>query len=409
MSDDKQPDDKNSKAGKEGGPIEASTPSSARSPKPASKAKVSPRTTASTKPKRGVLGLLNTLLLLVLIAAVAALAYLHQGELRALATASDMPPSVSEQAVLSLANELDAEQAERNAAADKAWAELRRQQQGQSASLQAAQRQTQAALVEQAEQLRSLREQLQGMSRVDRNDWLLAEAEYLMRLANQRLLMSRDALSAAELLASADQILRDVDDPALHEVRAALALEVAALEGVSSVDTEGVYLRLAGLAQRAKQLKLREMPAYAVTEVEKPQAAESDWPEKIERGLKAAWAQLKSYVRLRDNSARLQPLLSAEQEFSLRFSLQLMFEQAQLATLGGRQQSYESALTKAAAMLREYYPLDAGAELLAMELEVLSAEQLLPALPNISSSLRLLKHYNRSVHWARRAARDTQE
>ena len=41
----------------------------------------------------------------------------------------------------------------------------------------------------------------------DRDAWLLAEAQYLLRLANQRLIMAGDAVAAEALLGSADNIL----------------------------------------------------------------------------------------------------------------------------------------------------------------------------------------------------------
>ena len=42
-----------------------------------------------------------------------------------------------------------------------------------------------------------------------REDWLLAESEYLLRLASQRLLMDRDVPSAIALIQSADDTLAD--------------------------------------------------------------------------------------------------------------------------------------------------------------------------------------------------------
>ncbi len=59
-------------------------------------------------------------------------------------------------------------------------------------------------LLARSQQLESAVDQL---ATVDRRDWLIAEAEYLLRLANQRLQLGRDARAAAQLLASADQVL----------------------------------------------------------------------------------------------------------------------------------------------------------------------------------------------------------
>ncbi|MEC9482012.1 MAG: uroporphyrinogen-III C-methyltransferase, partial [Halomonas sp.] len=51
------------------------------------------------------------------------------------------------------------------------------------------------------------------------SDWLYAEVEYLLRLANQRLQLERDVDGAISLLQTADQRLAAIDNPALTPVR----------------------------------------------------------------------------------------------------------------------------------------------------------------------------------------------
>ncbi|MBP9034586.1 MAG: uroporphyrinogen-III C-methyltransferase, partial [Pseudomonadales bacterium] len=93
----------------------------------------------------------------------------------------------------------------------------------------------------------ALRERFAAITVADRRDWALAEAEYLERLASQSLLMGREVRGALALLGAADGILRDLDDPALHAARAALASDIASLRAVAEFDVEGLYLRLAAL------------------------------------------------------------------------------------------------------------------------------------------------------------------
>ena len=77
------------------------------------------------------------------------------------------------------------------------------------------------------------RAELARYSANDRATWLLAEAEYLLRLANQRLIMAGDTESAQALLTSADKVLRELDEVGLHEVRRAVAAELAAVRAVT--------------------------------------------------------------------------------------------------------------------------------------------------------------------------------
>src|SRR5690606_5363670 len=67
--------------------------------------------------------------------------------------------------------------------------------------------------------LNNHQERLQALSTTTREDWLLAEAEYLLRLANQRILTERQTANALSLMVTADDILKEIDDPDLFVVR----------------------------------------------------------------------------------------------------------------------------------------------------------------------------------------------
>ena len=104
------------------------------------------------------------------------------------------------------------------------------------------------------------RAELARFSAADRESWLLAEAEYLLRLANQRLIMAGDTVAAQALLSSADDILRELDDVGLHDVRGAVTADLAAVRAVPRIDVEGIYLRLGALVEQADNLVIFQMP-----------------------------------------------------------------------------------------------------------------------------------------------------
>lgn len=247
-------------------------------------------------------------------------------------------------------------------------------------------------------QLSQLSEQVQSLSSVDRNDWLLAEAEYLLRMANQRLQLSGDSRAAAQLLASADAILRELDDPALYAVREALALELAALQGASSFDLEGLYLQLQGLAATAEALEVYQAPTYTPVA---PPAEDASWEEGLKAGFARAWAKLRSYVRIRQHDEKFQAQLAPEHSAALRASLRMMLEQAQLALLSERPGLYGRSIDKAIAWLQRYYPLNDGRQALISSLSALRDTEIRVERPDISSSLRALKEYSKTRRWQR--------
>jgi len=53
----------------------------------------------------------------------------------------------------------------------------------------------------------------------ERQDWLLAEAEYLLRMANQRLLLEKDVEGSLSMLQAADNVLVETRNPQLNPVR----------------------------------------------------------------------------------------------------------------------------------------------------------------------------------------------
>ena len=102
---------------------------------------------------------------------------------------------------------------------------------------------------------------LQGISTGARNAWLVAEAEYYMQLANAQLQLAGNAYLATIALSMADERLVQLADPALTDVRRAVADELAALEGLDKPDIEGVTLTLASLARVIESLPIRTAQA----------------------------------------------------------------------------------------------------------------------------------------------------
>lgn len=242
-------------------------------------------------------------------------------------------------------------------------------------------------------QIETQQQRLMALAASDRSDWHLAEAEYLMQLANQRLLLGGDVKAALEQLVAADATLRHVEDSALLPTRAALAKDIAALKVVEVVDVEGIYLTIAAVADQAEQLHLiqsmdiREAPAEA-------QSPDAGWGERFQSGLRAALAKLDQLVQIRRRDEPYKPLLAPQYEAALRQNLKLMFEQAQMALLSGNQKLYEHSLSKARDWLTTYFTVDEHAtQAVATAIDELEARRVTTTLPDISESRRELKAY----------------
>ena len=236
--------------------------------------------------------------------------------------------------------------------------------------------------------LAELQQELARFSASDRNSWLLAEAGHLLRLANQRLVMATDPVASLALLNSADAVLREIDDPSLHDVRAALAADIASLRAVPKVDVEGMYLRLAALIEQAEKLVIFQLPERAARP--QPEAAD-DWQGRLRQGYEAALAKLSDYLIIRRRDVPMQALMEPQWEGLVRQNLRMLLEQAQVALLSGNQTLYTATLKRAQLWVAQFADSDeVAAQAISGELTKLASLTIGVPQPNISRSLQTM-------------------
>ena len=240
----------------------------------------------------------------------------------------------------------------------------------------------------------------------------MAEAEYLLRLANQRLAMEQNPAVALPLLQSADEIMRLSEQLGSYGVRKAIATDMAALSGVAVADVEGVYARLAALALQTGKLTYVAPTAIEVeTVATEVQAAPTEVV--VEEGqtitqqvwsvttdvAAATWQELSGLVTIQQRVGSDQMLLTPEKESLQRMRMELAFAQAQAALLRGQQGVYSQALDLAASILTDYYrPDDAVAKAMLAEIVNLQSVQVMVAMPDISGSLLALQKLQAAIH-----------
>ncbi len=238
-------------------------------------------------------------------------------------------------------------------------------------------------------QLAQQRSELERFSTADRRDWLLAEVEYLLRLANQRLLLAGDVGAAQALMSSADGILAGMDEPVLHELRAAVAADLAAVRAVPHVDVEGIYLRLGALQEQADGLVI-----FRLNETEsgpRPEPA-ADWRGRLRQGWEQALAKLSSYVTIRRRDMPAEALMDPQWEALVRQNLRMLLEQAQVALLSGNQALYGRSLRAAQYWAQQFTDSDeAAARAMSGELEQLAGLTVAVKMPDLARSLAALQ------------------
>ncbi|WP_415886172.1 uroporphyrinogen-III C-methyltransferase [Neptuniibacter sp. QD37_6] len=241
-------------------------------------------------------------------------------------------------------------------------------------------------------------QQVTANQKTNRKDWLLAEVEYLLRLANQRVLMEQTSAGALKLLKSADKILKETDDVSIYDVRKALAADIAALEAVPVLDTEGVFLQLGALNNQVQNLRLipisKQHKLPDLLEEVTPEVVEESWTAGLQESWSKATDKLNKLVVIQHRDEPIEPLLSPQQTYYLQQNLHLMLEQAQLALLQRKQSSYDASLNKAHDWVSTYFEQSDGTtQSLLRGISELKSVKVTAKMPDISGSLRSLKNY----------------
>lgn len=225
-----------------------------------------------------------------------------------------------------------------------------------------------------------------------RNDWLLTEAEYLLKLANHRLLLERDVDTAIVALQSADERLREVADPALLKIRKQIAADINALRNVAQPDLAGISFTLSSLAEDVPNLPLATPDPK--TRQQQTDTAESDRVDSWRDLPAAMWRDIKSLVVIRHHDEPIQPLLAPEQRFFLTQNLQLQLEQARLALLNGQTRVYRERLQQARQWIEDYFDGEDTATRQSLEqLAALARQEIHPELPDISGTHQALERF----------------
>jgi uncharacterized protein HemX len=214
------------------------------------------------------------------------------------------------------------------------------------------------------------------------------EAEFLMRMAGERLTLFADSRGALRALELADAQLRALDDPVYTGVRQALAGEIEALRAVDLPDRVAVSGRLLRLATASPEwpLDARRSLGAESPNLLQPQASEQGW-----------WARAKEVmsnivVVHRENPDEM-VLLTLEEERLLRENVQLQLQVAQLAAVRGEDGLYGSAIQLVRDWLQRYYDAESVNVSEALKsLDELAGLDLNPELPNISGALTRLRN-----------------
>ncbi|MEY8205833.1 MAG: uroporphyrinogen-III C-methyltransferase [Bermanella sp.] len=229
-------------------------------------------------------------------------------------------------------------------------------------------------------QLRAMQQTLNQIPGARMDDWKLAEVEYLLRLANQRVNLQHELSGAWALFDAANKILAALDDPALLRVREKIAAEMLTLRREKQLDRQGIYTQIQALKSQVHQ-QIQPPATFNPSTNQITSAAPQD---------DTLWQQLKSLVQVRYAEDAFTAPLNVQQYQILEHSLLLMLEQSQWALLKADQSLYDSSLGNAIDWLNKKLRHQ-QAQTLSTHLQQLKDIDIALHIPDVSASLMLLR------------------
>ncbi|NIF02333.1 uroporphyrinogen-III C-methyltransferase [Pantoea sp. Acro-805] len=243
-----------------------------------------------------------------------------------------------------------------------------------------------------AKELETLRDKVATISGNDTRTWLVAQADYLVKLAGRKLWSDQDVTTAAALLKSADTSLADMNDPSVMNVRRALTQDISSLSTVSQVDYDGIILKLNQLSNGVDNLRLADNDSD-----DSPMDADggelSSSLHEWRQNLVKSWHNFMDdfiTIRRRDNTA--QPLLAPNQDVYLRENIRSRLLIAAQAVPRHQDEIYKQSIDAVSTWVRAWYDTnDAATKAFLAQLDELSQQNISMDVPDTLESQALLE------------------
>lgn len=242
-----------------------------------------------------------------------------------------------------------------------------------------------------SQQLDQLKEKVATIAGNDAQTWLLAQADYLVKLAGRKLWSDQDATTAAALLKSADNSLAGMNDPSLIDVRRALTNDISSLAAVSQVDYDGIILKLNQLSNGVDNLRLADNDSdNSPMDADSGELSSSlhEW----RKNLVKSWHNfMDDFITVRRRDATSEPLLAPDQEVYLRENIRSRLLIAAQAVPRHQNEIYKQSIDTVSAWVRAWYETkDPATKAFLSQLDELSQQSISMDVPDALQSQPML-------------------
>lgn len=246
------------------------------------------------------------------------------------------------------------------------------------------------------EKIVTLENKIANLSQNQPKDWLIHEAEYLVRIAARTLWLEKDATAAIGLLKDADNRIQELNDPTFLPIRQLIHQDIEALQLIPTLNTEKVVLTLMGMSEQIMSLPLalvntkdnkdnkEDAKSFELSE------STDDWRSNLAK----TWQKFSAnFITISRRTANVEPLMSPQYQQNLRENLMLKLQLAQWAAAQQHASLYTKTLDDVNSWIRQYFDMDNVANLQFIEgISTLKKELIEFEYPNRLISLSAIRN-----------------
>jgi len=206
--------------------------------------------------------------------------------------------------------------------------------------------------------IEQLNEMVEKFSQNQPTDWLVHEAEYLVRIAARTLWLEKNTTAAIGLLQDADARIAELNDPEILPIRQLIYQDIETLKLVPKLEIEEAILSLMALGEQVQSLPLLTLSIpQENTDADRFKLSEdiSDWRGNVSK----TWDRfLDTFVVVHNRVGELEPILPVDQRENVKENLSLKLQVAQWAASKGQNDVFVKSLTDAQLWLTKYFEMN---------------------------------------------------
>jgi uroporphyrin-3 C-methyltransferase len=247
-----------------------------------------------------------------------------------------------------------------------------------------------AGLKQQHTEVSNIAQQAMAISNRNQSGWALVEIDYLLRIADRRLQISRDINSAIAAMSAADQRIHELGDLNLFPIRQQLKKDIANLKTLQRVDVSGIAMSIDQMLVHLSSLPFKTIR----NEIKSQLNTAEDIVIKNENNnfIDSIIDTVMHIGDIKVHHRSLLPVNDTAQHQHIEQTLRNHFLAARLAALGYSQNQFMHEIKLLKNILQLHYKLsDNRVSQMQKDLDDFSRLNLSPELPNINAAWNILQ------------------